>query len=271
MNKQTLPLRVMGILNVTPDSFSDGGRHQSVDKAVDHAAQMLEDGADILDIGGESTRPGSEAVATEEELQRVVPVLEAIKQRFDVYVSVDTTKPEVMRAAIGAGADMINDVLALQADGALAAVADSNVEVCVMHMQGDPRNMQHEPRYDDVVCDVKAFLQRRVAACEAAGITRDRIWLDPGFGFGKSMRHNYQLLQRMQAFHEQQLPLLVGMSRKSMIGHVTGRDVSERLPGSLAAATIAALKGARIIRVHDVKETVDAMRVVAATLEGEYL
>ena len=271
MNKQTLPLRVMGILNVTPDSFSDGGRHQSVDKAVDHAARMLDEGADILDIGGESTRPGSEAVATEEELQRVVPVLEAIKQRFDVYVSVDTTKPEVMRAAIGAGADMINDVLALQADGALAAVAGSNVEVCVMHMQGEPRTMQHEPRYDDVVCDVKAFLQRRVAACEAAGITRDRIWLDPGFGFGKSMRHNYQLLQRMQAFHELQLPLLVGMSRKSMIGHVTGRDVSERLPGSLAAATIAALKGARIIRVHDVKETVDAMRVVAATLEGEYL
>lgn len=271
MNKQALPLRVMGILNVTPDSFSDGGRHQSVDKAVDHAARMLDEGAEILDIGGESTRPGSLAVATDEELQRVVPVLEAIKQRFDVYVSVDTTKAEVMRASIAAGADMINDVLALQSEGALDAVANSDVEVCVMHMQGEPRTMQHQPHYDEVVCDVKAFLQQRVAACENAGIARERIWLDPGFGFGKSMRHNYQLLQRLQAFHELQLPLLVGMSRKSMIGHVTGREVDDRLAGSLAAATIAALKGARIIRVHDVKETVDAMRVVAATLEGDYL
>ncbi|AVJ55539.1 dihydropteroate synthase [Idiomarina sp. OT37-5b] len=271
MSKQTKPLRVMGILNVTPDSFSDGGRHHTVAKAVDHAARLLDEGADILDVGGESTRPGAEAVATEEELARVIPVVEAIKQRFDAFVSVDTTKTAVMRESIAVGADMINDVCALQQPGALQAVADSEVELCLMHMQGEPRTMQHEPRYDDVVCDVKAFLQRRIAACEEAGIARQRLWLDPGFGFGKSMRHNYQMLQRLQAFHELQLPLLIGMSRKSMIGHVTGRAVDERLAGSIAAATIAALKGARIIRVHDVKETVDAMKVVAATLEGDYL
>lgn len=271
MSKQSFPLRVMGILNVTPDSFSDGGRHNSVAAAIDHAARMLDEGADILDIGGESTRPGAAAVATDDELQRVIPVVAAIKQRFDVYVSVDTTKPEVMRESIAAGANMINDVCALQQPGALEAVADSEVELCLMHMQGEPRTMQHEPHYDDVVCDVKTFLQQRIAACEAVGIARERLWLDPGFGFGKSMRHNYQLLQRLQAFHELQLPLLVGMSRKSMIGHVTGRKVDDRLAGSLASATIAALKGARIIRVHDVKETVDAMRVVAATLEGDYL
>ena len=271
MNKRTLPLQVMGILNVTPDSFSDGGRLNTVERAVDHAAQLIDEGADILDIGGESTRPGAAAVELDEELDRVIPVLEAIKQRFNISTSVDTTKPGVMRASVGAGVDIITDVAALQQPGAIEAVADSNVQVCLMHMQGEPRTMQHEPRYDDVVCEVKAFLQRRIEACEAGGIERQRILLDPGFGFGKSMRHNYQLLQRLQAFHELQLPLLVGMSRKSMIGHVTGRDVSERLSGSLAAATIAAIKGARIIRVHDVKETVDAMHVVAATLEGDYL
>ncbi|RUO77202.1 dihydropteroate synthase [Idiomarina seosinensis] len=271
MSKNTHPLKVMGIINVTPDSFSDGGQFNTLERALEQAAQLVAEGADMLDIGGESTRPGADAVATEEELERVVPVVEAIKQRFDVEVSVDTSKAEVMRASISAGADMINDVCALQQPGALQAVADSSVELCLMHMQGEPRTMQHEPRYDDVVCDVKAFLQQRVAACEAAGIDRQRLWLDPGFGFGKSMRHNYQMLQRLQAFHELQLPLLIGLSRKSMIGHVTGREVGERVAGSIAGATIAALKGARIIRVHDVKQTVDAMRVVAATLEGDYL
>lgn len=271
MPKNPKPLQVMGIVNVTPDSFSDGGEYNRLNDAIDHVAQLLKEGADIVDIGGESTRPGAYSVAEQEELDRVIPLVTAVKQRFNVPISVDTTKPRVMTESIGAGASIINDVNALRENGALQALAATEVEVCLMHMQGEPRSMQHNPDYDDVVCDVKAFLQERVAACEQAGIARERIWLDPGFGFGKSQRHNYQLLQRLQAFHELQLPLLVGMSRKSMIGHVTGREVNDRLAGSLAAATIAAMKGARIIRVHDVKETVDAMRVVAATLEGEHL
>lgn len=271
MSKNAHPLQVMGIVNVTPDSFSDGGQYNRLEGAIDHAARLVAEGANILDVGGESTRPGAAAVATEDELERVVPVIEALRQRFPVPVSVDTSKAAVMQAAIDAGVQMINDVCALQQDGALEVAAATDVELCLMHMQGEPRTMQHEPRYDDVVCDVKAFLQQRIEACSAAGIDRHRLWLDPGFGFGKSMRHNYQMLQRLQAFHELQLPLLVGMSRKSMIGHVTDRDVDERVAGSVAAATIAAIKGARIIRVHDVKETVDAMRVVAATLEGDYL
>lgn len=271
MPKHPKPLRVMGIVNVTPDSFSDGGEYNRLNDAIDHIAQLIKDGADIVDIGGESTRPGAYSVAEQEELDRVVPLVRAVKQRFDVSISVDTTKPKVMAESIEAGANIINDVNALREEGALKTLAMTNAEVCLMHMQGEPRSMQHNPNYDDVVCDVKAFLQERVTACEKAGIGRERIWLDPGFGFGKSQRHNYHLLQRLQAFHELQLPLLVGMSRKSMIGHVTGREVKDRLAGSLAAATIAAMKGARIIRVHDVKETVDAMKVVAATQEGEHL
>lgn len=271
MTRSPHRLKVMGIVNVTPDSFSDGGHHDSVEQALDHVALLIEQGVDILDVGGESTRPGAAAVSEQEELDRVIPVVEGIRKRFNTPISVDTSKAQVMSESIKAGASMINDVCALGQPGALEAVADSDVEVCLMHMQGEPRSMQYDPRYDDIICDVKAFLQQRVERCEQAGIARERIWLDPGFGFGKSMRHNYQLLQRLQAFHELQLPLLVGMSRKSMIGHVTGREVDDRIAGSVAAATIAALKGARIIRVHDVKETVDAMRVVAATLEGEYL
>ncbi|RUO68922.1 dihydropteroate synthase [Idiomarina ramblicola] len=271
MPKNEKPLQVMGIVNVTPDSFSDGGEYNRLDDAIDHVAQLIDDGADMVDIGGESTRPGSHAVAVQEELDRVIPLVKAVRQRFDVSISVDTTKPVVMSESIKAGANLINDVNALREDGALEALSGTNAKVCLMHMQGEPRSMQLNPHYDDVICDVKTFLQERIQACESAGIQRERIWLDPGFGFGKSARHNYQLLQRLQAFHELQLPLLVGMSRKSMIGHVTGRDVNERLAGSLAAATIAAMKGARIIRVHDVKETVDAMKVVAATLEGEHL
>jgi len=261
----------MGIVNVTPDSFSDGGEYNRLNDAIDHVAHLIEDGADMVDIGGESTRPGAHSVAEQEELDRVVPLVNAVKQRFDVPISVDTTKPIVMSESIKAGANLINDVRALREAGALEALAATNAQVCLMHMQGEPRGMQNNPHYDDVICDVKAFLQERINACERAGIGRERILLDPGFGFGKSARHNYQLLQRLQAFHELQQPLLVGMSRKSMIGQVTGREVKDRLAGSLAAATIAAMKGARIIRVHDVKETVDAMRVVAATLEGEHL
>ncbi len=270
MPKNPKPLRVMGIVNVTPDSFSDGGEYNHLNDAIDHVAQLIKDGADIVDIGGESTRPGAYSVAEQEELDRVVPLVKAVRDRFDVAISVDTTKPQVMTESIEVGANIINDVNALREKGALEALAATNAEVCLMHMQGEPRSMKHNPNYDDVVCDVKTFLQERVIACEKAGIGRERIWLDPGFGFGKSQRHNYQLLQRLQAFHELQLPLLVGMSRKSMIGHVTGREVKDRLAGSLAAATIAAMKGARIIRVHDVKETVDAMKVVAATIEGEH-
>lgn len=271
MSKLARPLSVMGILNITPDSFSDGGNYNNVDDALRRAETMIQAGATWLDIGGESTRPGAQAVAEAEELDRVIPVLEAIKQRFDVKVSVDTVKPAVMSAAIETGVDMINDVNALREPGAIEVVAASDVEVCLMHMQGEPRTMQHDPRYEDVICEVKTFLEDRIHQCAKGGIDGHRIWLDPGFGFGKSQRHNYQMLQRLQAFHELRCPLLIGMSRKSMIGHVTGKNVNERLSGSIAAATIAAYKGARMIRVHDVAETVDAMRIVSATLEGDFL
>lgn len=264
-------IQVMGILNVTPDSFSDGGKFLQLEHALKQAERMLAEGADWLDIGGESTRPGAAAVSEAEELDRVVPVIAAIKQRLPVNVSVDTTKAAVMREAVAAGATMINDVNALRSEGALAAAAATQAQICLMHMQGEPRTMQHEPRYDDVVCDVKTFLEDRIHVCEQAGIARQRLLLDPGFGFGKSVRHNYQMLHRLQAFQEFGLPLLIGLSRKSMLGHVTERQVNERLSASIAAATIAALKGGRIIRVHDVKETVDAMKVVAATLTGEFI
>ncbi|KFZ31525.1 dihydropteroate synthase [Pseudidiomarina salinarum] len=266
----TAPIKVMGIVNVTPDSFSDGGKFNQIDEALRHAEQLVADGAAWLDIGGESTRPGAPAVSTQQELDRVIPVIERLRSELAVPLSVDTSKATVMREAVAAGVAMINDVRALREDGALAAAAASQVEVCLMHMQGEPRTMQQAPVYEDVVCDVKSFLQERIKACTEAGIARERIYLDPGFGFGKSIRHNYELLHRLQALHELQLPLLVGVSRKSMLGQVTGRDVSERLPASLAAATIAAMKGAHIIRVHDVRETVDAMKIVAATLAGEF-
>jgi len=265
----TLPIQIMGILNVTPDSFSDGGQFNSLERALVQAERMLLDGAHWLDIGGESTRPGAKAVSVQEELDRVIPVVERLKSEFKVNISVDTSKPEVMSAAIVAGADMINDVKALREPGALKAVAQGDSLVCLMHMQGEPRTMQEQPYYEDVVNEVKAFLEERVRACETLGIHRNRIYIDPGFGFGKSLRHNYELLQRLQALHELNLPLLIGISRKSMLGAVTGKEVHERLSASVAAATIAAMKGAQILRVHDVAETKDAVQVVAATLTGD--
>lgn len=267
VNNKTLDLsvpQVMGILNVTPDSFSDGGHYTHIDAALAQAQQMLADGATILDIGGESTRPGAEAVSEAVELERVIPLIKAIRQHSDCWISVDTSKAVVMTAAIAAGADLINDVCALQNKGCLEAVAASHLPVCLMHMQGSPRTMQLKPEYGDVVVDVKTFFQSRIEACISAGIERDRIILDPGFGFGKTLEQNYQMLARMTEFADLELPILSGTSRKSMIGNLLNRNVDERLAGSLATAIIAAQNGASIIRVHDVKETVDALAVLAA-------
>lgn len=267
VNNKTLDLsvpQVMGILNVTPDSFSDGGHYTHIDAALAQAHQMLADGATILDIGGESTRPGAEAVSEAVELERVIPLIQAIRKHSDCWISVDTSKAAVMTAAIAAGADLINDVCALQNQGCLEAVAASHLPVCLMHMQGSPRTMQLNPEYGDVVVDVKAFFQSRIEACISVGIERDRIILDPGFGFGKTLEQNYQMLARMTEFADLGLPILSGTSRKSMIGNLLNRNVDERLAGSLATAIIAAQNGASIIRVHDVKETVDALAVLAA-------
>ncbi|GKX56626.1 dihydropteroate synthase [Leminorella grimontii] len=258
--------QVMGILNVTPDSFSDGGRYSQIDSALRHANEMIQAGATLIDIGGESTRPGAADVSVEEELERVIPVTEAIARNFDVWISVDTSKAEVMRESARAGAHLINDIRALQEPGALEAAAECGLPVCLMHMQGMPRTMQQEPHYHDVVAEVDAFLAEQIARCEQAGIERKKIVLDPGFGFGKNLRHNYQLLAHLSKFHRFGLPLLIGMSRKSMIGQLLNVPPSERLVGSIACATIAAMQGAQIIRVHDVKETVEAMRIVEATL-----
>jgi dihydropteroate synthase len=258
---------VMGILNVTPDSFSDGGRFVSRDAALARAEQMLADGADMIDIGGESTRPGAPPVPLEEELQRVVPIVEALRA-MQVPLSVDTYKPAVMRAALEAGADMINDIWGLRREGALDAVKDSNCGLCVMHMLGEPRTMQlHDPVYDDVVADVRAFFAERVAALAHAGIAASRVSFDPGFGFGKTVEHNYALLAHITATLPAgtDFPLLAGMSRKSMLGAVTGRGAGERLAASVAGAVCAAERGAAIIRVHDVAETVDALKVWQAT------
>ncbi|MDD5394541.1 MAG: dihydropteroate synthase [Thiothrix sp.] len=261
-------VQVMGILNVTPDSFSDGGQFHARDAALRHVEQMLVEGVDIIDVGGESTRPGAQAVSTSEELERVVPIIAAIRERFDVPVSVDTSKPEVMQAAVAAGADLINDVRALQEPGALEACAGLSVPICLMHMQGQPRTMQHSPQYTEVVQDVCRFFEERIAACGQAGIARSRLVLDPGFGFGKTLPHNLDLLRRLDAFSALGLPILVGISRKSMIGALMGNvAVDGRLHGSVAAAVVAAMHGARIIRVHDVKATVDAMKIVQAVLE----
>ncbi len=263
--------RVMGVLNITPDSFSDGGDFFAPDTALERAQELVDAGADIIDIGGESTRPGADEVPMEEELHRILPVLGELASDLDVPVSVDTTKPEVMEAAADAGAGMINDVMALRRPGALEAAAATGLPVCLMHMQGEPRTMQQDPVYDDVVNDVRAFLAERVAACEAAGMTRDRLVLDPGFGFGKTLSHNYQLLGQLDVLTELGLPVLVGMSRKSMLGRLVNRPVHERLAAGTAAATLAAWQGARIIRVHDVAATVDAMSVVAAALTPDHL
>jgi dihydropteroate synthase len=256
----------MGIVNVTPDSFSDGGKYESTEKAVEHALKLVEEGADILDIGGESTRPGATPVSLEDELSRVVPVIEQLSKLTQVPLSIDTYKPQVMQAALDAGADLINDVRALQEPGALDIAARSTAGVCLMHMQGLPATMQLDPQYDDVVAEVRAFLAARMAGAEAAGISRSRIVLDPGFGFGKRTEHNIALLQGLPEILSLGRPLLVGLSRKSVLGQITGGDVYVRLHASLAASVISVMKGARIVRVHDVKATADALKVAAAVL-----
>lgn len=259
---------VMGIVNVTPDSFSDGGAFRTAAAAAARVERVVEEGAAIVDIGGESTRPGAAPVAVAEEIDRVMPAIERAV-RLPVVVSVDTSRPEVIRAAIAAGVHLVNDVRALTVPGALEAAAAGPVGICVMHARGEPAVMQDNPRYEDVVAEVDAFLGARVAACVAAGIGRERIAIDPGFGFGKTLAHNLALLRRLDVFAAQCLPLLVGLSRKRMIGELTGRGIDGRLAGSVALATIAALRGASIVRVHDVAATLDALRLVAALQESE--
>lgn len=254
--------RIMAIVNVTPDSFSDGGEHFDADAAIAHGLRLANEGADILDVGGESTRPGAGDVTVEEELRRVLPVIEALAARTPLPISVDTSKPEVMRAAVAAGAGLINDVRALRAEGALDAAAALRVPVCLAHMQGEPRGMQDAPHYDDVVADVHRFLAERLFACEMAGIERARLLIDPGFGFGKTLEHNLALLAGLERFADLKAPLLAGLSRKRMIGTLTGREApAERLHGSVAAAVLAAGRGASIVRVHDVAATRDALAV----------
>jgi len=256
-----LPLErplIMGVVNVTPDSFSDGGRFLEADAAIARAREMIDEGVDLVDVGGESSRPGAAPVAEPEELRRVLPVVEALR---DFPVSVDTRRPGVMRAVLAAGASMINDIDAVSAPGALEAVAASDCAVCLMHKKGDPSTMQDDPQYKDVVAEVRGFLVDRIADCERAGIARDRLVADPGFGFGKSVEHNLTLLKRLPELCLPGVPVLVGWSRKSSLGRITGRDTSDRLAGSLAAALLALLGGARMLRVHDVKETLDLVKV----------
>ena len=260
---------IMGIVNVTPDSFSDGGQFFNTTAALNHAMQLLDDGATILDIGGESTRPGALDVSLEDELQRVIPIIKAIREQSDCVISIDTSKAEVMRQAIEAGADIVNDVRALQEPGAIEVVAQyPDVVVCLMHMQGQPRSMQNAPHYDDLASEINDFFNQRIAACEAAGIKQSQLILDPGFGFGKTLKHNYQILAQFNDYAQLGLPLLAGLSRKSMIGKLLNRDTDDRLAGSLAGALIAAQNGAHIIRVHDVKETADVLGVYQACKQG---
>ncbi len=256
--------QVMGILNVTPDSFSDGGQYSDLELACRHADKMVELGATFIDIGGESTRPGAAEVTLEQELERVVPLVEYVSANHDVWISVDTSKAKVMEAAVKSGAHLINDVRALQEPEALVTAAGLNVPVCLMHMQGQPRTMQQAPKYSDIIQDIAAFFDERILACEKAGIDRSQILLDPGFGFGKTLSHNYELLNRLDEFSTYQLPLLIGLSRKSMIGQLLQVDVDERLAGSLAAGMLSIQHGAHILRVHDVKETVDMIKVIQA-------
>jgi dihydropteroate synthase len=258
---------IMGVVNLTPDSFSDGGRYLAPADALQHGLSLAEQGADILDLGGESTRPGAQSVSVQEELDRVIPTVEALRRQTDLPISVDTSKTAVMQAAVEAGADMINDVNALLGEGALEAAAQLGVPVCLMHRQGEPQTMQVAPSYGDVVVEVRAFLADRASAAMAAGIPASRIVIDPGFGFGKSLEHNLALLRELGQLVSLGYPVLAGLSRKSMLGELTGRPVAERLAGSIALATLAAERGARILRVHDVAPTVDALRVLAALRE----
>mgnify|MGYP004709306343 FL=1 len=256
---------VMGILNVTPDSFSDGGKHNALVDALTHTNEMVNAGATIIDVGGESTRPGADEVSVEEELERVIPVIDAIAQRFEVWISVDTSKADVIREAARVGAHIINDVRSLSEPGALEAAAATGLPVCLMHMQREPGTMQQAPVYENILSEVDTYFAQQIARCEAAGMKKEQLILDPGFGFGKNLSHNYELLAHLSDFHHFGLPLLVGMSRKSMIGQLLNVGPSQRLTGSLSCAVIAAMQGAQIIRAHDVKETAEAMRVVEAT------
>ncbi len=266
MTMQTSKPLIMGILNVTPDSFSDGGQHFDTNKAIESAKRMISQGADIIDVGGESTRPGAQPVSSADEIARVIPVIEALHRSTDAIISIDTSKPEVMTLAIQAGASLINDVCALSAHGALETVAHLDTHVCLMHMQGSPRTMQKDPKYDDVVDDIKEFFSQRVEACINAGISKDKIILDPGFGFGKTLDHNLEILKRLGEFKSFGLPLLAGLSRKSMIGAILNdREVDGRVVGSAAAALIAGQNGADIVRVHDVLETNDALTILSFT------
>ncbi|HHF2910776.1 dihydropteroate synthase [Vibrio alginolyticus] len=267
-NNKSLDLsrpHVMAILNVTPDSFSDGGKYNSIELALAQVDKMIKAGVSIVDVGGESTRPGAPDVSLEEELRRVVPVIKSIREKYDVWISVDTSKAEVMRQAIDAGADLINDIRSLQEPGALEVAAEANLPICLMHMKGQPRTMQVDPHYDDLMGDVSAFLEERIAACEAAGIDKSQLILDPGFGFGKTIEHNYHMLAHLEKFHEFGLPILAGMSRKSMIFKLLDKPAAECTNASVVCATIAAMKGAQIIRVHDFEETIEAMKVVEMT------
>ena len=270
--KYTLNLNrphVMGIVNITPDSFSDGGQFVSTNLAVAHALKLIADGADILDIGGESTRPGAEPVSLDEELRRVIPVIEALHKVSSVPISIDTYKPEVMRLAIAAGVDMVNDVRALQEEGALEVVSGSHVGVCLMHMQGTPQTMQSSPSYADVVNEIKQFLTERLDTSLAYGIAKNRILLDPGFGFGKTRVHNIELIKHLDSIADIGQPLLVGLSRKSVLAAISGGDEDQRLYAGIAASIISAMKGAKILRVHDVKATVDALKVLIAIQQIE--
>jgi dihydropteroate synthase len=260
---------VMGVLNVTPDSFSDGGRYATVDAAIARGHRMAAEGAAIIDVGGESTRPGAEPVDVAEESRRVLPVIEALAARLAVVISVDSSKPEVMRAAVAAGARLINDVRGLEAPGALEAVAETGAAVCLMHMRGEPRSMQEDPQYDDVVVEVRDYLAARVTACLEAGIGPERLCVDPGIGFGKRPEHNLALLASLDRLADPEIPVLVGVSRKSLVGIITGRPVAERLAGGVAFAALAVMHGAAIVRAHDVAATVDAVKVAGALRRAE--
>ena len=260
--------QVMGVINVTPDSFSDGGSFPTPQAAIDMAARMVDEGAAIIDVGGESTRPGADTVPVQEELDRILPVIEGIFSRCGTVISIDTSKPEVIKAAMGAGANMINDIYALQKDGAMAAAAESSAAVCLMHMQGTPGTMQESPRYGRLFAEITEFLVGRIAACDAAGISADRLLIDPGFGFGKNDQHNLELLAGLDQFTDLGPPMLVGLSRKRMLGNLTGRSAGDRMAAGVAAAVLAVAKGASIVRTHDVAATVDALKVLEAVRQA---